>query len=328
MDINKFIAFFKLIRVKNLLFIILAQYLFRFCIIIPLFELYDVSIALTDIQFFILSISTVLIAAGGYIINDYFDVKIDQVNKPETMIVDRLFRRQQAMVLHWVITGIGIIAGLYISFSIGRIHLAGFHILAATLLWFYSTNFKKTVLLGNIVVSLLTALVIVIVAVFEIWIINRPVEYTLPVMAVFAFVMIYGGFAFLISMVREIIKDIEDVKGDAAHDCKTLPVIYGVKTAGRVVNIFNISVIALAVIIMVKTIRDQNWILSFYGLIVIIVPVIYSMFRISRAETRKSYTFLSALIKFIMLAGILSMLILYLFESPENYLNVYGSTGK
>jgi 4-hydroxybenzoate polyprenyltransferase len=317
---GKLRAFLKLIRVNNLIFIALTQYLFRYCILIPVFAYYHVPLALNDIQFFMLSFSTLLIAAGGYIINDYFDIKIDQINKPGSLIVDRLFSRRQAMALHQLFTVAGVVISIVISWQIGRVHLILIHIVASTLLWFYSTNFKRMFLLGNLVVAFLTTLVITIVPIYEIWFFNRPVAFNTPVHLIAMFVLIYGTFAFLVSMIREIVKDIEDVEGDAENQCRTIPVVKGVRYAKNIVVFFVVLTLALAGILLAVTLEDHNWIIFAYGLTLIVAPLVLVWFYVVRADRKSHYTLISRLVKWIMLFGILSMLILYLFRQPVNYL--------
>src|SRR5665647_558196 len=149
-------AFFRLIRWPNLIFIALTQSLFYYCIIVPTTSYYQISFKLTQSFFFLLVIASVFIAAAGYIINDYFDINIDQINKPDKMVVEKIINRRWAILLHWIITTVGLIISLYVSFKTSFIVII-VNVLCTLLLWFYSTTFKKKLLSGNVIISLLTA---------------------------------------------------------------------------------------------------------------------------------------------------------------------------
>lgn len=319
----KYWAFFQLIRWPNLVFIALAQWLFRVCIILPVFAHYGVSPVLSNLQFLLVVISTILIAAGGYIINDYFDVKIDQINKPQRLLVDRVFPRRTAILAHWALTISGILLGGFVGWWVGRWHLGGVYVVSATLLWWYSANLKRQPLIGNVAVSLLTALTIVVVAIFEIWILNRPPVYDKPAGAVLTFVLLYGGFAFLISMVREVIKDIEDVEGDSAHNCTTLPVVGGIRLAKSVAQVFAFVLAINVVVLLIMEGRSANYIVVWYGLLMVLAPLLYVVVRLYKADRKQHYSQLSLWIKWVMLMGILSMGIVYLFDKPYQYF-LYG----
>ncbi len=313
-------AFFRIIRPLNLLFIFLAQWLCRYSLVLPVFRYYDIKPALTDGLFFILSLSTILIAAGGYVINDYFDVKIDQINKPGSLVVDRHLSRRQAIFLHWLLTSAGIFAGAYVAYSIGRIHLLSIHLFAALLLWFYSATLKCTPLIGNLAVSFLTALSVVMVAIFEIWIVHRPAIYDRPAAIVAALVLAYGGFAFLISMLREMLKDLEDIRGDEAFYCRTLPNVAGMRTARSMTLVMALILLTAVSVITFAVGLIGQVVLFFYGLVFIVLPLIYVIWNLRKADTFKIYHRLSNVVKAIMLAGIFSMLFLRLFSNPEKYL--------
>src|SRR5580698_2522985 len=157
-------AFFRLIRWPNLVFILLTQHLFYYFILLPCFAgqqpVYPV--VLRPVLFYLLAFSSVLIAAAGYIINDYFDLNIDRVNKPDRLVVDKLIKRRWAIIWHWVLSGFGVLIGVYISWKIRNILIGTTHIVTVVMLWFYSTTFKRKLIIGNIIISLLTAWVILV----------------------------------------------------------------------------------------------------------------------------------------------------------------------
>lgn len=242
-------------------------------------------IALTDPKLLILSLSTVLIAAGGYIINDYYDVKIDFVNKPERVVVDKVLKRRVVMAAHSVLNFIGIALGLFISLKIVLINF-----LSALLLWAYSNQLKRLPFIGNLAVALLTGASLLVVAVY----------YEKNIFLV----LVYAIFAFSITLIREIIKDIEDVKGDSVFGCKTIPVIWGIRKTKLI--IYLLSVIFVGLLFYLASLLN-NPILTMY-FVILVVPIAFLIIRLFRADTKKDFSYLSSFCKLLMLSGILSMI--------------------
>ena len=156
-------------------------------------------------------LASVFIAAAGYIINDYFDLDIDQVNKPESIVVQRYIRRRSAIIWHLVLSLAGVLLSTWVGHKIGNWLLGFANLVCVLLLWVYSTTFKKRLLIGNIIISLLTAWVILVIYFSELNIFQlRNGQYKGFIIFVFKCAVLYGGFAFIISLIREVIKDIED----------------------------------------------------------------------------------------------------------------------
>jgi 4-hydroxybenzoate polyprenyltransferase len=168
---NPIIAFIKLIRLPNLIIIVLTQYAIRYGIIYAILNSVsddvEVSLLMSNLDFFLLCLSTVMIAAAGYIINDYFDVRVDRVNRPDKIIVGKHLKRRIAMGSHVIINSIAIIIAGYLAYKIGDWKLIFIQLLAAGALWYYSIIFKKQVLIGNIIVALLAALVPFVAGLYE-----------------------------------------------------------------------------------------------------------------------------------------------------------------
>lgn len=276
-NIKRFIvSFLRLTRVWNLLILALAQY-FTAIMIIDTANVFD-------LRFFLLVVSTVSIAAAGYIINDYYDIKIDLINKPDRVIIGKGITRRYAILYHTLLSLFGVAVGTYLNWKIGLLNFG-----AAFLLWWYSNNLKRQPLVGNMVVSLLTALAIVIVdALYKT---GDPL------------IFIYGAFAFFITLIREIIKDMEDLKGDDTFGCKTLPIIWGMrKTKSFIYGVllaFSITVVLLDVFIV-----DLP---EYYFLACLFTPLLILFYMLVRADTKKDYTKLSTFCKLILLLGVLSM---------------------
>lgn len=221
------LAFLKLIRLPNLFIIALTQYAMRWGIIYPILKWINAYLSqtapqlaeqdlfklqLSEWQFFLLSLSTVMIAAAGYIINDYFDEKIDRINKPVQLIIDKGIKRRVAMGAHMVINFLAITIGVSLAYSIGMWKLGLIYFVSASGLWYYSTTFKRQFLVGNILVAFLTGLVPLMVGLFEIPLLIRQygtviAQYNINFNIIFNFIAGFSFFAFITTLIREILKD-------------------------------------------------------------------------------------------------------------------------
>lgn len=270
------VSFLRLTRVWNLLILALSQY-FTAAMLISVSNVFDW-------RLFLLVTSTCLIAAAGYIINDYYDVKIDLVNKPERVVIGHGVTRRYAILLHSLLSIVGVIMGILLDWRIGAINF-----LSAFLLWWYSNDLKRQPLIGNIVVALLTAMGIVIVdALFE------TGNYL---------VFIYATFAFFMSLIREIIKDMEDLKGDDTFGCKTLPIVWGLRKT-------KFLIYAIILIFSIAVILINNMFVNLpldYFLLFLFIPLLVLLVSLIRADTKKDFARLSSFCKLILLLGVISM---------------------
>ncbi|CAL1516937.1 geranylgeranylglycerol-phosphate geranylgeranyltransferase [Chitinophaga sp. MM2321] len=307
-------AFFKLIRYPNLLYIALTQFLLQYCVVEPVLRNSGEEPSLSIAQFILLSLSTMLVAAAGYIINDYFDINIDIVNKPDKMVVDKIISRRWAMAWHTILNMTGVSIGFIVAWKTGQIYLGFTQVLCSLLLWFYSTSFKRQVLIGNVVISFLTALSVVVVGFYEKQIYASFEAIMSPVgRKLIQIIGVYALFAFLISMIREIVKDLEDIIGDSKDGCRTIPIVWGVLPAKRLCNVL---LLVLQVIILLVEIRV--WILGWYPaigylLLLVQLPCLYAYFLLKKAHLPAHYHKISTIVKCVMLTGILSMVFFKLF---------------
>jgi 4-hydroxybenzoate polyprenyltransferase len=277
-----------------------------------MFRVADVSPALSHSQFFLLSISSMFIAAGGYIINDYFDLNIDRINKPGKIVVERLIKRRWAIIWHGIFSFVGVLLGFYVGWRSGVFWLGVANFGCVVALWFYSTTFKKKLLTGNILISLLTAWVVLVVGFITHY---RIVTNTSLYGFAFAskllrITFLYAGFAFIICLVREVVKDIEDMHGDAKYGCRTMPIVWGVNVSKLFAGTW-LAVLAAAVFIVFAYVLQFRWWLSAgYTFLFIIIPLLVILRKLSKAETTPHFHQLSNWIKLVMFTGILSMVFL------------------
>ncbi len=276
-DTKKFVvAFLRLTRVWNLLILAVTQYLTAVMLISPLHVF--------DLRFFLLATSTGLIAAAGYIINDYYDIKIDLVNKPERVVIGHGITRRYALLLHTVLSLLGIAFGFFLDWKIGVLNF-----ISVFFLWWYSNDLKRHPFIGNVVVAILTGMSVVIVdALYQTG--NR-------------LIFIYAAFAFYMTLIREIIKDMEDLKGDNTFGCRTLPIVWGFRKTKfliySIMFLFGVTVILLN--------QYFEMLHLYFFMLFLFLPLVWLLISLIRADTKKDFAWLSGFCKIIMLLGVLSM---------------------
>ena len=297
----KLLDLFRLIRWKNLVIIVLTQYLIRYTLLIPFVEF----LSLDDMQFLLLVISTVLVAAAGYIINDYFDIQVDQLNERK-VIVGNTIKRREAMALHFVFSGIGVGIGFYLGWKVGMWNLGLINLFSASALWFYSTHFKRNYLSGNILISLLSALVLLIVALYDI--LPASEQNDINAIVVFKIICIYAAFAFITTLIREIVKDLEDLEGDQKMGYQTYAIVSGKKKAKNIVQ--TLSLLTIFGIAWILHSQFHTDLYSFlYVLFFVEAPFLFFVWKLKKAEKQANFHSLSSWIKIIMLTGTFSMLV-------------------
>jgi 4-hydroxybenzoate polyprenyltransferase len=292
----------QLIRWQNLLIILLTQFLAWWCVVLP-----GSPGILNPRNFCLLAISTMLIAAAGYIINDYFDIKIDTINKPGKVVLEKIIPRKQAIIAHALLNIIALLLAGYIAAQAHHYEWLLLQAACSLLLWFYSTDFKQQYMIGNLVVAALTALTILSLIIYE------------PSMPQFSRVvlLVYAYFAFMLTWMREIVKDMEDHIGDEAEGCITMPIKKGLDYSARFSILLSILVILpLGWASVMLFDHDYKW-LSLYIVAILIMPLILWSVFLLRKTTTQHYHNASTALKIIMLLGICSLLI-YHFQLFTN----------
>ena len=300
-------AFLRLVRWPNLVFIIITQFLFEWCIYARVYPIEFESS--NHFQFLFILLASVLIAAAGYIINDYFDQNIDQINKPDKMVVNTIINRRWVIFWHMVLS----LAGLFFTMLALPIrlywHLVLGNLGAILLLWVYSTNFKKQLLIGNIIISLLTAWVILILffAKFPL-LLNELLLVDHDKVRFFRLSILYASFAFIISLVREVVKDMEDIEGDQKYGCTTMPIVWGIRASKVFVAVWMVVLIAALIILQFYVLGLGWWQSALYCFVLIILPLLVILKKLYQANSPESFHTVSTWIKLVMFTGIVSML--------------------
>jgi 4-hydroxybenzoate polyprenyltransferase len=300
--------FLKLIRYKNLLMLAFMQLLFRF----DFLKLQHIPLALNNWQYALLVLSTALIAAAGYVINDIFDQETDNINKPNKVIVGKSISENNAYSIYAALNITGVCIGFYLSNVIMKPSFATVFILIAATLYIYATSLKQMAVVGNIIVALTLSLSVIIIGVFDIYPATNSANQ--PLMAnLFSVLVDYTVFAFMINLIREMIKDIEDIKGDEEQVMRTLPIIIGSsKTTKLIFAMSFVPIIALFYYVNNYFVSNNLFIATGYTFIFVLGPLFYCTIKIWSAKTKEDFHGISSLLKWILFFGILSIIIITL----------------
>ncbi|MFV8379277.1 geranylgeranylglycerol-phosphate geranylgeranyltransferase [Flavobacterium sp. LB3R33] len=300
------LPFLKLIRYQNLLMLAFMQLIFRYVF----FKFQDIPLALADWQYGLLVLSTILIAAGGYVINNVFDQNTDSINKPNNVIVGKTISETNAYNLYIGLTITGVAIGFYLSNVISKPGFASIFILIAATLYLYATSLKQMMVIGNIIVALLLSFSVVIIGIFDLFpTIHEGNQQQMGI--VFSILLDYALFTFFLNFMREIVKDIEDVDGDYNQGMNTLPIAIGKSRTSKIV--FGLSFIPM--LFMLYYINKYLLDLVFttvYLLLFVVGPLLYFTVKIWTAKSKKEFHTLSMLLKWILLFGILSIVVISL----------------
>ena len=300
--------YLKLIRYQNLLLLAFMQLIFRYGFL----KHEAIYLFLSDFQYSLLVLSTVLIAAAGYIINDVMDQETDNDNKPNQVIIGKSISEAIAYNIYFAlnVTGVGI--GFYLSNTIQKPTFAGIFIIIVTLLYLYATTFKKMLLIGNIIVAFLLAISILIIGVYDL--LPLTFENNQKEMGIyFSLLLDYALFAFCINFIREIVKDMEDINGDYNQGMNTLPIALGVSRTAKVV--FGLGFISILILLWyINTFLMSNalYYAVIYALLFVVAPMIFFVIKIWNAKAKKDFTLLSTVLKWVIFFGILSILVINL----------------
>ena len=304
--------FIRLIRPLNLLIIVLTMYGLGWYF--DPMEGCSCTFIVTKLPFFLLVLSTVMIAAGGNIINDYFDIRADRINKPEQVIIGKHIKKRIAIISHWGINFVAFGIAVYLSYKMQSFWYMFIHLFSINILWFYSLYFKRKFLTGNVLVAALTATVPILVGIFfqQNMLPNPSSGFTFY----YPFINVRGvdiilhislglaSFAFVLNLAREIVKDLEDIEGDKALKAKTIPITLGAQKSKWIIAVVLVLSIAMSVYFGMRF-SD----LSLINLVPVLLAGLVALiaaFLLILAEQRKHYRRINHLIKLAMTIGLLT----------------------
>lgn len=304
--------YLQLLRVGNLTFAAILLYVMEKWVATPLLQLEQFGELMPWWILTLLIVSVVGIAAGGYVINDYFDVKIDRINRPDNLVVTRIISRDTAMNLFYGLTAVGVIAGTVVAWWAHSWTLLFTYVVIPGLLWFYSASYKRMFLIGNLVVAFASAIVPLLVAIANADYLHHLYQNALAYSPIIGELYVWTGgfaaFAFLLTWVREIVKDIEDIEGDREMECRTLPIVWGDKVAKIIATILLVVIATLIVYILFAVLPfSHEWksLPTRYVVFGLIVPILCSIVLLWAANNRTEYHRVQTIIKFAMFMGML-----------------------
>lgn len=297
--------YLKLIRYQNLLILAFMQIIVRYGFLTH----QNIPLALNHFQFGLLVLATVLIAAGGYIINDIFNLDSNAIHKPNRVLIGYDLSENRAYNLYFGCTVIGVFIGFYLSNTINLDTFAGAFIITAALLYLYANSLKQIIIIGNLIIAFLLAFSVIIIALFDL----LPVTFDgnrAAMGLVFKILLDYAFFAFSISFIREIVKNLEDVAGNMEQDSNSLPATIGISNTTKIV--FGIALVFttyLLYYIYQYYFINKLIFSTIYTIIFVLAPLVYFIISITRARYQSDFKHLSRILKIILIFGILSILV-------------------
>lgn len=272
----------------------------------------DIPQALDDLHYALLVLTTVSLAAAGYIINDVNDRETDSENRPDRVLVSGKVSESMAYNLYFVFSIVGVGLGFYLSNYIGRSSFALLFVVISATLYLYATNFKRTFLIGNLIVAALLAISVLIIAIFDLLpVVTTENRGTMSVY--FRVILDYAIFAFVINFIREIVKDLEDVNGDYNQGMNTLPIALGVGRTAQIVFWVSLAPTAILMYYVNKYYMESElYVATLYSLVFVIAPMIYFVVKMWNANNKKEFSHLQNVLKLIILFGVLSILVVTL----------------
>ncbi|MFC2176169.1 geranylgeranylglycerol-phosphate geranylgeranyltransferase [Bacteroidota bacterium] len=298
-------AFLRLIRWPNLLIIGFILVLAKTQLVDPISELSEINSCLSQLHWWLMGLATVFIAASGNVVNDIFDQSIDQHNRPNKVIVGNQISEEKAWNIYYALAALGVGIGVYLCYILGNVSNALLFMLTTGGLYFYSYSYKRQFLIGNLVVAVLAGLVPFLPIYFqsmcgtEEWI-HLPWA---PMLVA------YACFAFLTTLIREIIKDMEDVQGDSKQHCNTIPIVLGTGGAKLVVLFLIVVLIGAVGWLQSAWIAQRDTITFFYFMLGVQLPAAVIAIQVIKAKEVQQFRLASTISKVLMLVGILYMVI-------------------
>lgn len=298
-------AIIQMFRVPNLLIIVLTFLFLRYFLFIPVYSHYSIQLGMSKFDFFLMVVSTILIAAAGYMINDVFDIETDQINKPEKQYINRIITNRTAFICSLLLSLTALGLSIWLTVHLKIWIAAALLITALIVAWWYAVFLKKSLLWGNLAVSCMSAGTIAMAWIIENQSAQIPSEAALVITKIIISISI---FAFLLSLMREIIKDMEDIEGDKLIKCRSLPIVKGISFTKFI--LYTISTFTLLLIVIIQfSLTDLSKLMAALWLFGFVeIPVLIFIRQLASARTKTNYHQLSLLLKWIMLGGLCTLI--------------------
>ncbi len=307
----------RLVRWSNLLFLAALVWVMEKWVAVPVLDKAAFGEQLPWYLLLLVMLATVFIAAGGYVINDYFDVKIDRINRPDEVIVTRSVSKPAAMRLSICLSGIGIGFGIAVAALLKSMTLGILFVVIPGLLWFYSSSYKRLFLIGNLTIALLAALTPMLVAMVNVAQLQLLYASILPYTTLVHDLYIWLGgfalFAFLLTWIREIVKDLQDQMGDRELECHSMPVVWGEKWTKLFVSALFLLTFALIGHLWYHVLPfpiGWNSLSTRYIVLGIVIPLLGALCLLWTAKIPSDYKTCQQLVKLAMFLGMLYSFVL------------------
>jgi 4-hydroxybenzoate polyprenyltransferase len=296
---------YTMLRVPNLLIIALTFLLLRYFVFNPVYSAYSITPGMGSLQYLLMITATILIAASGYISNDYFDVITDEINKPDKKYIGLQITASTALSTSIVFSLFALVPGIWLALSIQNLLPAILLLIALAIAWWYAISLKKSLLWGNMAVAGMSAGTIAMA-----WIIENQCSHVqdVPFRIITGIITVISIFAFLLSMMREIVKDIEDMEGDSLINCRSLPIVKGISFTKTILLVFTVITISFLIIAQIYLVQFSRLIAAVWLLIFVEIPLIFFIKSLTSATKKADYHKLSTLLKWIMIGGIGSII--------------------
>ena len=318
----------RLVRLPNLAMIAFILFSIQKAVTTPIMQKYGFDIPENAWHLYLLIAATVLIAAGGYIINDYFDIKIDSINKPDKLIISRSISKPTAMLMYQIISVTGVIIGLTLSHFIKSYSLAFIFIVVPGILWFYAASYKRQFLTGNLMIAFCSALLIITVALLEIATLEKQygnLIFSTPIpKEIYAWTGGFAVFSFISTLIRELIKDMQDIEGDCEMECRTVPIKMGIEKTKIWVNILIITTISLLLYVLYFVIPFGESINARFVWFGLILPFASLAYLVQTSKSSKAFQQAATFAKYIMLVGVLYSYVFYYIMAKTHNISIFG----
>ena len=319
----------QIVRPINLLIIVATMLLCRWSITnVSILEKLFIDPMLTNFWFILLVISTVCIAAAGYIVNDIYDVDMDRVNKPNKVIIGKYLSEKVAWYIYFVLSIIGVAIGFYIAEKLHMTKLGVLHVMMVALLFFYAHFIKRTLFWGNFIISFCTAFTVAILIFFDLDHVHdmNSTQATMY-LGTYAALIGYTFFAFWTTFMREIIKDVEDMEGDNDFGCRSIPIVYGIYKTKWIVGALNAVLLVLYILFIVLFLENQYYIGMVVVLGLLILPTLFFQWKLKTAQTKPDFKYLSNILKSMMVFGVSTLLFLHNGMAAKIFISFFDLLG-
>lgn len=319
--------YLKLIRLPNLVCIVLVQLSMYYLVISPVANVAGVPAQkiFPESIFALLIIATVFTAAGGYVINDYFDVKIDEINHPIYHIVGKSVSKHTAMTLFIVLSAIGVVAGAAIGvysyfvleapFMLASTYMIVFLILVG-ILWFYSSSYKRILVLGNLIASFLNALVPMLVVVYFNFFLAMKYGSSPDNLSFSRYLlMIVGLFSFCVFMwtfISEVADDFEEEKGDRELECHSFPIVWGHMISKAILFAAILFTNAACLHVVFRMLPYNPYPSIRYAACAVVIPSLGLCYLLAKSSARQDYHYVSLVSKVIMMLSVGYSILFYI----------------